>query len=101
MMDMQIKDALKQRDKYRKLSEDKDAQIKELKFRLDNNAAGTDLSKSTPNAVDDILQNSEEHNQVTENMLECISILTRFRQGLSERYQITQENMAEVDNLIT
>ena len=33
-------------------------------------------------------------------MLECIRLLTNFRQGLSEKYQISAEDMREVNTLI-
>lgn len=92
-MDMQIKDALKQRDQYRQQSDDKDIQIKELKARVEG---ASNRNADLPEYNGDEFAYDEN----TDNLLECIRILTKFRQGLSEKYQISQEDMLEVDNLI-
>lgn len=93
MMDMQIKDALKQRDQYRKQCEEKDKQIRELRRRV-NDGQPRDPA-DVPSTFDDPYADDNQ-----DNLLECIRLLTNFRQGLSEKYQISPEDMKEVNKLI-
>lgn len=79
MMDMQIKDALKQRDQYRKQCEEKDKQIRELRRRVTDGQPRDPAD--VPSTFDDPYADDNQ-----DNLLECIRLLTNFRQGLSEKY---------------